>query len=57
MHISVWRYIINLVYLTCSHSCGQPQGGMLQRVEHQYITEVCEPVYRCKVPSVKNRWF
>ena len=48
VHVSVWEYIINLVYLL--HVCNR---GWI----YQDITEVCEPVHRCKILSFKKSWF
>jgi len=48
IHISVWKYIINIVYLIHVYNRGWI---------YQDITEVCEPVRGCKVLSFKNSWF
>lgn len=59
MHLSVWKYIINIACLksVSAHTCGHPQGSTLQRWPHRDVTEDCEPVHRCKIPSSKNTWF
>ena len=48
MHISVWKYIINIVYLL--HVCNRGWT-------YQNITEVCEPVHGYEILSFKNSWF
>jgi hypothetical protein len=49
MHISVWKYTINIVPPTCfGHSCGHPQGGALKGFIHRDTTNVCEPVHSHK---------
>jgi hypothetical protein len=56
MHISVWKYIINIVYLL---RVSDTHLAMLSEVSYKGcmywdITNVCETVNRCKIPSVEN---
>ena len=59
MHVSVWKYIVNIVSLELVSAT---QVVILREVRYKGwlqrdVTEVCEPVHGRKVPSFKNAWF
>ena len=38
------------------HSCGQPEGGALQKMDTSILYKVCDPVHRCKILYFNNTW-
>jgi len=59
MHVSVWRYIINIVHLlhvSATHVAIFREMSYTAWL-HRDITNVCELMNRCKIPSSKNMLF